>query len=84
MANDAALIGYFYFDKGIRRLNNTLATQAAFDSWVDGSVNEVFFPIADLRQKILPCVNINMTGATSTYLPTVVIEMNIIIFRNFY
>jgi len=60
MSNNTALIGDGDGDFSILVEQHALTSQSAFQSGVDGAVNEVFFFVGNFLQKILAFFNINV------------------------
>ena len=83
VSDDLFLIGNEYVQ--LRRLvqDDTLTAEPAIDGRINGPVDEVLFPVADLLQVIPPFLYVDMTGAARAYLPTVVIEVDVVIFGHF-
>jgi hypothetical protein len=83
VSDDTALIRYGYGDACILIQDDTLTGETTFEARINGAVNEIFLLVGNFLQKIVPFLNINVTGGTGTYTPTVVVQMHIIILRDF-
>ena len=83
VSDDLLLIRNFYLDDRILIKDDRLTTKAAFNPWINGPVNEVFFFIADFLQRIFSLVHINVAGAAGANFTTVVIQVNFILFGYF-
>ena len=83
MANNAPLIGNGdrYFGGFIQ--NNALATQAAFEPRIEGPVNKIFLFIRYSFNKIFPAFHIHVAGGAGANPAAVVVEVNIVFFRDF-
>ncbi len=77
------LVGYHHFNHGVFVQNNALARQTRFQTRIDGTVNEVFFFLADVLQKIISFFDVYVTGAARTHTTAVVVEVNVVFFGQF-
>jgi len=83
MSDDAALIGDGDGNFCIFVEQYALAGQTAFQTGVDGAVNEVFFFIRNFFQKILAFFDVHMAGRTGAHAATVVVEVYVVVLRYF-
>jgi hypothetical protein len=79
VADDAALVGDFDFDKGVLAQNNTLAAQAGVEARIDRAVDEVFLFVRNFLQIVLTAEYIYVASAASTYPATVVVEVDVVV-----
>ena len=79
-----ALVGQRHFNLSTAVIEQqALATQARTEPRVHGTVNEIFFLIAQFFQKIFAFIYINMTGAARAYAAAVVVQLNVVRERHF-
>ncbi len=83
VADNALLIGNGDSDIGVCNQENTLAGQSAFQSRVDGAINKIFFFIGNFLDEMFPFFHVDMAGGAGAYAATVVIEVDIVFFREF-
>lgn len=83
VADDLFLIGNFDLDDGVFVDDDGLAAEAAFDTGVDGPVDEVFFFIADFFERVFALVNVDVAGAAGADLAAVVVEVNFVLLGHF-
>jgi hypothetical protein len=83
VANDAALIGNG--DGYIRSFfeDDALTSKTAFNARIDGAIDEIFFFIRYFLQELLPFFHINVTSGTSANTAAVMVEVHVVVFRNF-
>lgn len=83
MSNDPSLVGDGNGDLGVVVEDDALAAQAAFEPWIDGAVNEVFLFVRYFFQELVAFFHIDVAGGAGAYPAAIVIEMNIVILRQF-
>jgi hypothetical protein len=83
VSNYTFLVRDGHHDMSIFFQNNTLASQATFQTWIDGAINKVFFFIGYFLYDIVTLFNVDMAGGTSTHATAVVVEVDICFFCNF-
>ena len=83
VTDDLALVGDRdrYFSRIIQ--NDTLASEAALEPWIDGPVDEILLFFRDFLQIILTAFDIYMTGGTRTNASAVVVQVNAVVFGDF-
>lgn len=77
MPDDSTLIGDGHDDFSVLVENDALAGEAAFESRIDRSVNEIFLFVRNLFQKIVALLNVNMASRAGTHAAAVVVEMHV-------
>lgn len=77
VSDDSALVRDGHDDFSVLVENDTLASEAAFEFGIDGSVNEIFFLVRDFFQKIVALLDINMASGAGAHAAAVVVEMHV-------
>lgn len=83
MPDNLTLIGNSYSDFGLVVQDDALASQAAFQPGIDSAVDEIFFLIGNLFQEFFTAFNVHMAGGAGAYAAAIVIQMNVVLLRNF-
>ena len=83
MSNNPSLIGNRdgHFGRFIK--DNTLTGQATFEARIERAINEILFFVGNFLNKILAALHIHVAGGASANAAAVVIEVNIVFFRDF-
>lgn len=82
MADDLGLVGNGDLDLGIFVQHDALAGQAGFELRIPGAVNKILFLFRKFLQHLHALVHINMTGAAGADAAAIVIEVNVVVFRD--
>lgn len=77
VADNSALIGDGDGDFSLVVEYDALATQAAFESRIDGAIDKIFFLVGDVLQEFIAAFHIQMTGGAGAYTAAIVVEVNI-------
>ncbi len=83
VSDDLFLIWNFHLNHRVFVKDNGLTAKPAFNSRVDGTVDEVFFFIADLFQRIFAFINVDMACTAGADFSAVVVQVDTIIFCHF-
>ena len=63
--------------------DDTLTTQPALQPRVDGAVDEIFFLVRYFFQEFFPFFHVQVAGGTRADAPAIVIEVHVVLFRQF-
>ena len=76
------LVGYFHLDNGVLVQNDALATEPRLQPGIVGPVHEILFLVRDFLQEVVAALHVNMAGAASTNTAAVVVQVDVVRFRN--
>ncbi len=80
VTNDAALVGNGHHEVGVVIQDDTLTSQAAFQSRIDGAVNEVLLFFGDFFEKFSSFFHINVASRAGAHPAAIVVKVDVELF----